>query len=131
MAYSYQQILESQYQRIAEEQSQAAADLEAGRISEDAYRVTGAADRILELDKTREALDRRANQYIASQQQQPQGNQYGLSQSEVEIARGISSGDSSLTNAERERIYAANKNKLRHMRQTGEYRDDQATQVRR
>jgi hypothetical protein len=125
VAYSYQQILESQYARIAEEQAGAVAELEAGRLSEDAYRTTSAADRILELDKSREALDRRADQYVASQQQQPQGNAHGLSATEVEIARGISSGDSSLTNADREKIYAANKNKLRHLRATGEYRDDQ------
>jgi hypothetical protein len=125
MAYSYEQIMQAQYARIADEQAQAAADLEAGRVSEDAYRVTGAADRILQLDKDREALDRRAQGFIA--QQQPQGNKYGLSKDEQDVARGMFGNDQRMTHDQRERAYAEQKEKLRYMRATGQYRDDQGS----
>jgi hypothetical protein len=130
VAYEYDAIIRAQYETLAQQRAQAAADLEAARMSEDSYNVMDASARIVDADVRRAAVDQIANRYVA-QQQQPRGNQYGLNQSEVEIARGISGGDPKLTNDERERIYAANKNKLRHMRQTGEYRDDQANQVRR
>lgn len=126
MAYSYEQILRSQYERLADEQAQAVAELEAGRVSEDSYRTTSAADRILELDKTRDALDRRAQNFVAGQQQ-PQGNQFGLNRDEIDIANGIASADASLTDTERQRAYATNKHRLRQMRASGQYRDDQGT----
>ena len=110
MAYSYEQILQSQYQRIAEEQAASVAELEAGRLSEDAYRTTSAADRILELDKSREALDRRANEYVRSQQAQPQGNPHNLSQDEMDIAKG-----SHLTPEQ----YSQNKRKYQAMKSQG------------
>lgn len=130
MAYSYQAILESQYQSIAEEQAQAAAELEAGRIAEDAYRTKAAADRILDLDKSREMLDRRARGFVQSQQAQPQGNKYGLNNDEVQVARTLSAGSTTMTNDDRERIYAENRAKYRHQRATGEYRDDQGRVTR-
>jgi hypothetical protein len=123
VAYSYQQILEAQYERIADEHARAAAELEAARVAEDPYSVTSAADRILELDKSREALDRRAQGFVASQQARSQGNRYGLSRDEVDIAHSIGSGDQNLTNDERERTYAHNRDKLRHLRSIGAYRD--------
>jgi hypothetical protein len=130
MAYSYQQILEAQYQRIADEQAQQVAELEAGRVSEDAFRTTSAADRILELDKSRDALDRRAAGFAAGQQQQPQASRYGLSKDEVDVAHSIASGDRDMTNDDREKSYAEQKQKLRHMRSTGQYSDGQGA-VRR
>jgi hypothetical protein len=129
VAYEYESIIKAQYETIAQQRAQAAADLEAARLAEDSYNTMDASNRIVDADMRRAQVDQIANRYVASQQR-PQGNQYGLSQSEVEIARGLASGDSTLTNADRERIYSENKNKLRHMRQTGEYRDDQGT-VRR
>jgi hypothetical protein len=110
MAYSYQQILEAQYARIADDHAQAAAELESGRVSEDAYRVTSAADRILELDQQRAALDARAHGFITSQQVQQQGNQFGLSRDEQDIAKvsGIS-----------DETYARNKQKMRAMKAEG------------
>jgi hypothetical protein len=130
MAYSYQQILEAQYQRIADEHAEQTAELEVARVGEDAYRVTAAADRILELDKSREALDRRAQQYLASQQAQPQISRYGLSRDEAEIARGIAGNDRSLSSDDRERIFAENKLKLARARADGSYRDDQGRVTR-
>jgi hypothetical protein len=109
MAYSYQQILEAQYRRIADEYAETVADLEAGRVNEDAYRVTSAADRILELDKSREALDRRAQTFVAGQQQS-QGNQFGLSKDEQDVAKisGIS-----------DEQYVRNKQRYRAMKAEG------------
>ena len=78
MAYSYQQILESQYSRLEVEHAEAAAELEAARRVEDAYRTTSAADKILELDKYRDALDRRAQSFIAGQQAHGTGSQPGV-----------------------------------------------------
>jgi hypothetical protein len=124
MAFSYEQILQSQYARIDDETAQQVAELEAGRVSEDAYRTSAAADRILELDKTREALERRAQGFVASQQR-PQSNEFGLSKDEQDIAHGIASNDPRLSKQDRERTYAENKHKLRLARANGSYRDDQ------
>ena len=129
MAYEYESIIKAQYETIAQQRAQASADLEAARLAEDSYNVMDSANRIVDADMRRAQVDQIANQYVASQQR-PRGNQFGLSDDEVSIARGISGGDSSLTNTDRERIYAENRNKLRHMRATGEYRDDQGS-VRR
>jgi hypothetical protein len=89
-----------------------------------------AADEILTVDQKKLALDRIANQYVAQQQVQPQGNRYGLSKDEVDVAHGIASSDQRMTKDDREQLYAQNKAKLARMRATGEYRDDQGT-VRR
>jgi hypothetical protein len=124
MAYEYDAIIRAQYETLAQQRAQAAADLEAARMSEDSYSVMDASNRIVDADMRRAQVDQIANRFVASQQA-PRGNQFGLSDTEVEIARGISSGDSSLSNSDRERIYAEGRQKLRHMRATGQYRDDQ------
>jgi hypothetical protein len=127
MAYSYEDIIRSQYEAKAAEKAQALADLEAARINENAVDTMAAADRIVEIDKSVGALDRIANQYVASQQAQPQGNRFGLSPTEVEIAHNAFSG---VSKEEKERSYAENRDRLRRMRASGEYRDDQGS-VRR
>jgi hypothetical protein len=126
VAYTYQQILQSQYETKAAERAQALADLEASRLAEDPSGTMDAANRIVDIDKSVTALDRIANQYVASQQQ-PQGNKYGLSPTEVEVAHNSHSGGSK---EDREKSYAENRDRLRRMRSTGEYRDDQGS-VRR
>jgi len=126
MAYSYEDIIRSQYEAKHTEKAQALADLEAARVAEDPSGTMAAADRIVEIDKSVSAIDRIAQTYVA-QQQQPQGNRYGLSPTEVEVAHNSHSGGSK---EERERDYAENKNKLRYLRQTGQYSDSQGS-VRR
>jgi hypothetical protein len=126
MAYEHESIIRAQYQQLAEDRARAVADLESGRISEDQYTTMDAGNRILEADMKVSALNNIANQFVAGQQR-PQGNQYGLSKDEQDIAHGIASADTSLTNQERERAYAVNRDKLRYMRATGQYRDDQGT----
>jgi hypothetical protein len=128
MAYTYQDIMRAQSERIDAEAASAAADLEAARLSRDEYTVHDAASRILQLDAQRMALAARANQYIAGQQAaNPPGNKYRLSQDELDVAHG---SFSDLPKEERERIYFENKQKYQTMRATGQYRDDQGT-VRR
>jgi len=123
MPYDYGSIMQAQAQRIEADQAQAVADLEAARRNEDADGTMYAAGRILELDAQRAALDQRASQYLASQQQhQRQGNKYGLSPDELEIAHGAG-GD--MSKEEKEELYARNRDKLRYTRATGQYRDDQ------
>lgn len=78
MAYSYEDIIRSQYEAKAAEKAQALADLEAARLNENAIDTMAAADRIVEIDKSVGALDRIAQTYVA-QQQQPPGNRFGLS----------------------------------------------------
>jgi hypothetical protein len=123
MAFEHDAIIRAQYQQLVEDRARAVADLESGRISEDQYTTMEAANRILEADQKRAALDNIANNYIASQQQ-PQSNRYGLSRDEVEIAHGIAGNDPHMSLEQRELVYAQNKQKLRMMRQSGEYRDD-------
>ena len=125
MAYSYAQILESQYESIDSEQSQAVADLEAARLAEDAWRTTNAANRILELDKTREALDRRAQGFVASQQAAQQGgNRFGLSETERSVAHNSFTAYD-MTKEQKEELYARNRQKYQHMKATGQYSVDQ------
>lgn len=126
MPISYQEILIAQGERIDAEQALAASDLEAARLSGDAYGTNDAADRILRLDAERAALNARASQFVVSQQV-PADNKYRLSQDERDVAR---SANTDLPVEERDRIYAQNKARYQHARATGAYRDDTGT-VRR
>ena len=56
MAYTYDEILTAQFQRLATEQAQASADLEAARLQDDADAVMFSAGRVLEIDAQRNAL---------------------------------------------------------------------------
>lgn len=127
MAYNYTDIMLAQDERISIEQAQATAELEAARLNEDYPGTLAASQRILELDVQRSALAQRAQQFAASQRAQPQGNKYGLTDEEVEVAKASHGAG---TDEERIAEYARNKQRYQHMRATGEYRDDQGT-VRR
>jgi hypothetical protein len=125
MPYSYDDIMKYQAERLTAQRAAAVADLESARYREDAYAVSDAADTILKLDGDLERLGRIANQHYSQQQAQQPRNRYGLSDAEVEVARGIAGSDPRLTNEQREEIYAREKQKLGYMRRTGQYRDDQ------
>jgi hypothetical protein len=129
MAYDHESVILAQYKQLAADRAQAVADYELGRTTEDEYGTMYAADRILQVDQKRMALDRIAHNYVA-EQTQPQANQYGLSKDEQDIARGMFGSDRGMTDEQRDRIYAENKAKLKHLRATGQYRDDQGS-VRR
>ena len=125
MAYEWDAAFRDKYQRIAAEQTQLAADMTAGMVNEDDATIRHCTDRILYLDGELEKLQRREQGFIQQQQQRAyQANPYGLSETEVEIAknshtmRGVSEED-------KIRDYAKNRDKLRHWRATGQYRDDQ------
>jgi hypothetical protein len=128
MAFHYDEILRSQAENLQAQQQLAAAELEAARIVDDAEGVHAAADRILHLDLMRNALGVRAQNYVNAQITQSQGNRYGLSQDELDVAHG--SFGTSMSKDEKERLYAENKARYQHMRATGVYRDDQGS-VRR
>jgi hypothetical protein len=129
MAYDHVQIIRAQYEELANERSAALAALEAARVNESSYEVMRAADRVVDADVRRSALDNIARNFVASQNR-PQGNQFGLNRDEVDIAHGIGGGDPNLSNQERERLYAYNRDKLRHMRATGQYSDGQGVVTR-
>jgi hypothetical protein len=124
MAYEHKSVIQAQYERLNADRAEALARYESGRISEDEWTTMDAANAILDLDQKRAALDRIAQTFV-QQQQQPRGNQFGLNQDEVEIANGIAGSDKTISNEQRQQAYAANKDRLRHMRATGQYRDDQ------
>ena len=125
MAYDPKSIIEAQYTALADERSAAYAALEAARVAEDEYTVMNAANRLIDADARRAALDNIAHRYVAGQAQQQQGSRWGLSKDEAAIAHGIASNDPNMTADQREQIYAQNRDRLRHMRATGAYRDDQ------
>jgi hypothetical protein len=85
-----------------------------------------AAQRILELDAQKNALAVRANQFAAQQRAEPRGNKYGLSHDEIEVARNFTT-DPKLSNDDKEKLYAEQRNRYRHARATGAYRDDQGS----
>jgi hypothetical protein len=124
MAYNHDDVIRAQAEQLAAARADALGLYEAARIREDADGVMDAANRIIETDARLAALGQIANQFVASQQR-PQGNKYGLSRDQIEIAEGIASNDRTLSADDRQRIYAQNRNRLQHMRATGQYRDDQ------
>src|SRR5258708_2725921 len=101
MPFDHEAVIRAQHQQLTAERARAYADYENGRQSEDEYTTMSAADRIVEVDAKLAALGNIANKYVASQQQ-PVGNKFGLNTDEQTIAHGISGGDASLTNEQRE-----------------------------
>jgi hypothetical protein len=130
MAYDHKSVIEAQYQQLTADRAAAVAEYEAQRIAEDQYGTMSAADRILEADAKLAALNRIADTYVAGQQRAAPQNRYGLSKDEQEVAHGLASGDRTMTNDQREQVYAQNRAKYQRMRASGEYRDDQGRVTR-
>ena len=129
MAFEHRDILVAQYEELNSARAKALGNYESARLDEDAQGAMSAAATIVDCDARLQMLDKIAAGFVA-QQQPPQGNRYGLSNDEVEIAHGTASADKSLTDDAREQIYAQNKMKLRQMRASGQYRDDQGRVTR-
>src|SRR5690242_941633 len=129
MAFNHEQIVRAQWEQITSERARAVAELEDARLREDQYGTMSAASAILDADQKLGALGNIAAN-LAAQQQQPQGNKYGLTSDEVEIAATIAGNDARISDDERQRVYSLNKERLRYLRATGAYRDDQGV-VRR
>jgi hypothetical protein len=121
MPYDYETIINAQFQNLAAEKARALADLEASRLSDDPHGTMAAASRILDTDQRLERLDRYASDYVAQRERTPQGNRFGLSQDELDIAKSCGQSDEE---------YARNKETLRRKRMSGEYRDDQGRVTR-
>ena len=130
MAFKHDDVIAAQHQQLIADRAAAVATYEAGRVAEDQYETMAGADRILEADAKLAALNRIADTYVSAQQRAQPANRYGLSKDEQEVAHGLASGDRTMTNDQREQTYAQNRARYRHMRATGQYRDDQGT-VRR
>jgi hypothetical protein len=137
MAYKHEDVIKAQYEQVAHELAQAHAEYEAGRIAENEYDTMSAANRIIEADQKRMALDRVVNTYTASQQPQaPAGadalsrrdvdlaKRYGLSPSDIRVAKGWTN-DPNLSDEAKVKTYVENRQRLRQARADGSYRDDQ------
>jgi hypothetical protein len=142
MAFSYNDILQSEAERIDQEASAAVAELEAGRLAEDISRVQWAFREILKLDAERNALVTRATNYARPPQAAPLAGaedmshrdlalarQFGLSAHELGAAKNWTS-DPNLSDEARVKTYVENRQRYRQARSDGSYRDDQGT-VRR
>lgn len=99
-------------------------------LANDVDGAAAAAQQLAGLRASVNELNSMAREAYVQQMPRANANKYGLSADEVTIAHGMSGGDRTLSNDERERSYAEQKARLQHMRATGEYRDDQG-QVRR
>ena len=108
MAYDHRSVIEAQYVQLNADRAAAVAAYEAGRVAEDQYETMSAADRVLEADQKLMALNRIADTFVASQQQQ--ANRFGLNRDELEVAKvsGIS-----------DEQYARNKQRMQRMKAEG------------
>jgi hypothetical protein len=142
MPFEHDQVVSAQFQQLAAERARALGEYEASRLSDDADRTMIAADRILDADAKLQALERVANKLATSQQPAPLPGSDDLSHRDVSLARhyGLTAqelgaakswtADSSMTDEAKVRSYVDNRQRLRQMRASGEYRDDQGV-VRR
>jgi hypothetical protein len=130
VAFKHDDIITAQFNKLTAERARAAGEYEEARLSEDADSVMYSADRITEIDAKIGALNQIANNFVAGQQRAQAQNRYGLSKDEQEVAHGLASGDRSMTNDQREQVYAQNRAKYHRMRASGEYRDDQGRVTR-
>jgi hypothetical protein len=116
---------------------EAAAEYRQAQLAEDTDGMASAAMRMAGLEATVEKFNNMANRAMNPQPGPMPTNRYGLTPDEVEVAKNsfgaIRDRDGhlvDLSDDQKFEIYARNKARYRHMRQTGEYRDDQG-QVRR
>jgi hypothetical protein len=128
MAFKYEDLIIDKGQELQARRAEAMADFEAGRQTEDIVRCREAEDRILQIDRDYEQLERYANQFVARQQQVPHGNQFGLSPDEVEIANNMfgpikdrSGNYVDLSNEQKQKLYFDKKNEYRYKLATGQY----------
>jgi hypothetical protein len=127
MAYSYDQILNAQFENLDAASAQASADLESARHREDPHGVNEAANAILQLDLQRNALAVRARGFSAGQQQHAQeqpGSRYGLTPEQAEIARKslVDRRDlPPMTDDQKYETYARNRAKYHGMLRDGSY----------
>lgn len=126
MAYTYQEIIQAEYQDLANEEAHASATLEQARITEDVDAIKIATDRIYTVDQKRQSLTQRVQSFNAQHAAQPR-SRFGLTPEEQEIARlGPHTHkdyprERFLTDDQKEEIYARNRAKYRAMIANGSY----------
>jgi hypothetical protein len=133
MPFTYQQIIESEYADLANEEAHAAAVLEQARITEDVDAIKIATDRIYTVDQKRHSLNTRVQRFQGQEQAAAPRSRFGLTPEEQEIARLIpdqhkdyrhsNGAPQYLSDDQKEEIYTRNRNKLRTMRANGSYSD--------
>jgi hypothetical protein len=117
MPYEHKDVIEAQWKVLAREREQAVLDYNQCNDFDDGDGVMAAANRIIDVDARRAALEGIARNLVM-QQAQPQSNRYGLSQDELDVARSCNLSPEA---------YSHNKNLLQYRRATGQYRDDQGS----
>jgi hypothetical protein len=128
--YEHRDVVLAQHNKLLAERARVVGEYEEARLGEYPDAVMYAADKLTEIDAKIGALNQIANNLVASQQQAQPQNKYGLNKDEQEIARGLASGDRSMSDEDRQRVYAEQKAKYQRMRATGQYRDDQGSMKR-
>jgi len=128
--YEHRDVVLAQHNKLLAERARVVGEYEEARLGEYPDAVMYAADKLTEIDAKIGALNQIANNLVASQQQAQPQNKYGLNKDEQEIARGLASGDRSISDEDRQRVYAEQKAKYQRMRATGQYRDDQGSMKR-
>jgi hypothetical protein len=140
MAFTYQQIIESEWQDIQAEHAYANAELERARVVEDADGVRAATARLYDLDNRSRSLGERARQMQTPAREMPGAEEmtradaqlakhYGLSAHQLSIAKGWT-GATDMTDEAKVRTYLENKQRLAQARTNGDYRDDQGRVTR-
>jgi len=107
----------------------AAAEYQQAALAEDVDGMAAAAQQMAALRASMRELNSMASEYVATQRQATPSNRYGLSEDEVAIARNWTS-DNRMSEDEKLRTYAEQRQRYRQARADGSYRDDQGT-VRR
>ncbi len=130
MAFKHEDVIQAHWDNLVAEKAMADRDYEAARQNEDASGVMDAGNRLLDANRKLRELDDIAANFVRSQQRPQQSNKYGLSEDEIAIARGLASGDKTLSNDDRDRIYSENRQRYRQARRDGSYRDDQGRVTR-
>jgi hypothetical protein len=87
----------------------------------DQYEQTSATMEMAAIDVQREKFHNRAWAHAQSLQAAVPRNEFGLNDDQIEIAHGIASADRSLTDRDRERIYAQQVHRHQSLVASGQY----------
>jgi hypothetical protein len=87
----------------------------------DQYEQTAAAMEMAAIDVQREKFHNKAVQHANSLQAQQPSNEFGLNDDQIEVAHGIAGNDRTLSNRDRERIYAQQVHRHRDLVASGQY----------
>jgi hypothetical protein len=117
-------IAEMSYLSYASAIQGAVAEFKQAQLAGDDQSMVDAANRIASLRSAQQQVIPMYNEAVNPAPAAPPVNRYGLTATEAEVAKNFTH-DPGLSEDDKMRTYAEQRNRLRHMRQTGEYRDDQ------